>query len=434
MKIKRFIAAALAASMLAGACSCSKDKDDKDTEETGVAGNGETLPDETDGDTGEDLERWNLDKDGMFTPVERILDISGLTTPVNGDNRSEYDFTDKAMEYIDIIGTEYPDRSTTIPHDCFNDWLIDELGNMGYSPEQIERQSFMGSGMYASEDIKCTNVILTVPGEDPTRQIIVGGHYDGDGVGDNGSGVALMLANAAGLAGVTPKVTVKFVFFDHEEEGMIGSSYYASHMSDEEVQSTIYMINIDAILFGDFCNIYGGAFGSAYGPSGMFYIEGEALGEPYATEGYEFATDLAESLGFKVYRPADLDGYFADNGQGMDPEEAFFTNPWTNANPAPVNMMAPSPCAFCASDHAGFAARGIPYIYFEATNWWAEGNSEYLAYTGYPETYDATVGDGGMFMNTEYDTLDQLSSLFPGRAEQHMHMYSPLLSALLLAG
>ena len=60
------------------------------------------------------------------------------------------------------------------------------------------------------------------------------------------------------------------------------------------------------------------------------------------------------------------------------------------------------------------------------------GESPELAYTGYIETEDASLGEGGMFMNTEYDTIEVLNRLFPGRAEQHYHLFSPLLSALIL--
>ena len=116
----------------------------------------------------------------------------------------------------------------------------------------------------------------------------------------------------------------------------------------------------------------------------------------------------------------------------MPLEDAFFTNPWTNAHPAPSNMWAPSPATIGASDHVGFAVRGIPCIYFEATNWWAAGESPELAYTGYIETEDASLGEDGMFMNTEYDTIEVLNRLFPGRAEQHYRLFSPLLSALIL--
>jgi hypothetical protein len=37
-----------------------------------------------------------------------------------------------------------------------------------------------------------------------------------------------------------------------------------------------------------------------------------------------------------------------------------------------------------------------------------------------------------MFMNTEYDTWKNLNEYFPGRAQKHFEIYSPLLSALLL--
>ena len=47
-------------------------------------------------------------------------------------------------------------------------------------------------------------------------------------------------------------------------------------------------------------------------------------------------------------------------------------------------------------------------------------------------TYDYSLGDHGMFMNTEYDTWKNLNEYFPGRAQKHFEIYSPLLSALLL--
>ena len=37
-----------------------------------------------------------------------------------------------------------------------------------------------------------------------------------------------------------------------------------------------------------------------------------------------------------------------------------------------------------------------------------------------------------MFMNTEYDTWENLNKYFPDRAEKHFRIYSPLLSAMIL--
>ena len=59
---------------------------------------------------------------------------------------------------------------------------------------------------------------------------------------------------------------------------------------------------------------------------------------------------------------------------------------------------------------------GIPYLCFEAANRYAEGSIPQVSYTGYYETADESLGDSGMFMNTEYDTLENLEKCFPGRA------------------
>lgn len=367
------------------------------------------------------------------TAVSSTVSISGLKTLVTEENRNDYDFTEKALEYLTRIAENYPVRSSSDAraHDAFVDWLLKELIACGYSAGQIEQQTFSEESFYSGV-VNGRNIILTVPGKTDDRQIIVGAHYDGEGVGDNGSGVALLLATAAGLANIQPQLTIKYVFFDAEEDGLVGSKYYAGHMTDEEISSTVYMVNLDALVFGDFCNIYGGVFGDDYDADYIALDEGEPLPDPEHTEGYDFAANVAEALGFRVYRSADLDGYYAEHGKGMEPENAFFTNPWTNAHPAPMNMWAPSPATIAASDHAAFAVKGIPYIYFEATNWWAEGSEPFYAFTGYPETYDAALGDGGQFMNTEFDTLEDLNALFPGRPEQHYRLFSPLLSALLL--
>ena len=173
-----------------------------------------------------------------------------------------------------------------------------------------------------------------------------------------------------------------------------------------------------------YCNIYGGDQSLS------------EKGVPGLTDGYDIAADITEQLGFEVMRTSDLDGYFAEHGTGPEIEEGtLYTNPWTDENPSPSNYSVPSPATLPASDHIGFMYRGIEYIYFEATNWFAEGENddvEATSYTGYIETYDYSLGEHGMFMNTEYDTWENLNKYFPGRAEKHFRIYSPLLSAMIL--
>lgn len=433
MKRKQWMALALTLVMLFGMSACAMfnqpEAPQQDTTPTeSVAPTADTEPTEAPQPT----------EPAPEEPTENVgaQVIGSLKTSVNEDNRADFDFTEKALEYLTYIGENLKNRNfggvgADNKHDEAGHWIITELYRAGYISAQVEEQPFEGTNMYG-DTVPGRNVVLTVPGLDDRYQIIVGAHYDGDGLGDNGSGMALLLATAAGLQPYTPQYTIKYIFFDAEENGMLGSSHYAQNMSSKEAAQTLYMINLDALAFGDFCNIYGGVFGD-YASGDVSPLADDEIPSVTQTEGYEFAMATAEALGFATYGTAELDGYYAEHEMGMELDEgAFFTNPWTAEHPAPRNMLAPSPAALPASDQVGFTQRGIEYIYFEATNWWAAGIEEFFSYTGYVETYAYEVGNGGMFMNTEYDTLEQLQNNFPDRAEQHYRLYSPLLSALLL--
>ena len=338
-----------------------------------------------------------------------------------------YDFSAEAYRQLTRIASEFPNRDAFAPegadnmHDACVAFIVSELEVAGYAEEDI---SLMLSDVdYWGQSHTITNIQATLKGRDDTKQIIIGAHYDGDGVGDNGSGTALLLSTAAGLkaAETLPEYTIKMVFFDAEEYGLYGSYAYTEEMSSKDADRTVFFINMDALSFGDYCNIYGGS---------------ESLtGKVKDTEVYDYAVDIARSIGITVYTTEDLDGYYASHGCGPEIDEgALYTNPWTRENPAPANNWAYSPMTIPASDHVGFMDLGIPYVYFEATNWYADGGDPEsdIAYTGYYETTDTSIGENGMFMNTEYDTLENMESYFPGRALKHFSVYSRLLSALAM--
>ena len=364
--------------------------------------------------------------------IEGAQPFSQLRSLVCRDNASEFDYSQRALEYLEVIGERYPNRSAAdaaSEHDAAGDWIISELRAAGYADGQIEEQRFRGDSMLGGE-VSGRNIVLTVPGSDESLRIVVGAHYDGTGVGDNGSGTALLLATAVGMHDITPAATVQFVFFDCEEDGLLGSNYHAGQMTEDEVAQTAYMINLDSLAFGDYCNLYGGV-SCNYADEFLFFDE--APEEPRETGAYDFAASTAESLGLGVYRTDDLDGYYAEHGTGPEIEEGtLYTNPWTIDNPAPENFVAASPTTINASDQTAYALRGIEYIYFEASNWYAASDMGLDNYLGYMETYDTSIGQGGQFMNTKHDTLAELDAYFPGRAEQHFKLYSPLLSALIL--
>ena len=245
------------------------------------------------------------------------------------------------------------------------------------------------NGTYVKANITGTNIVATKQGKSD-KQIIVGAHYDGDGTGDNGSGIALALITAMKLYEVETEYTVKFVFFDAEEYGLLGASAYVAQMSEEEKENTLYMINMDSLVCGDYCYIYGGE-------------QDDENQTVIATEAYENAMNIANNLNLNMK-----------------------SNPWTYDNPAP-GYDSPdyaSPSTGDWSDHAPFKYAGIKYLYFEATNWEIPG--PYYEYDGYGETYLV-----GMLMNTANDYLEYIEKYFPGRILSHLTTFSTLLNALV---
>ncbi len=246
------------------------------------------------------------------------------------------------------------------------------------------------NGNYLKVSVSTPNIIITKKGK-TNKQIIVGAHYDGTGTGDNGSGIALALTTLEQFHDIETTYTIQFVFFTAEEYGCYGSTYYANQLSEEEVNNTLYMINMDSLVCGDYCYLYGGVQDD----------ENKTVNDTIA---FDNAMNLATNLGL-----------------------SFKQNPWTWDNPAPGYDTPDyaSPSTGDWSDHVGFKKRGIPYLYMEATNWEIPG--PYKEYDGYGETMLV-----GMLMNTENDYLEYIEKYFPRRIQEHLSQFSQLLNALLM--
>jgi putative aminopeptidase FrvX len=95
-----------------------------------------------------------------------------------------------------------------------------------------------------------SNVICRLPGE-TDEVIMVGAHFDkverGTGAIDNWSGASLLSSLYESLAVKKRRHTFLFISFCDEELGLVGSDFYASHMSKEEVARTEAMINLDTL-------------------------------------------------------------------------------------------------------------------------------------------------------------------------------------------
>lgn len=98
------------------------------------------------------------------------------------------------------------------------------------------------------------NVICVLPGE--TREVIVvGAHTDhvdsaGDGVVDNWTGASLLPSLLFSLDAKPRRHTFVFVGFSAEEMGLVGSAYYADHLTPAERARIEAVVNVDSLGLG----------------------------------------------------------------------------------------------------------------------------------------------------------------------------------------
>ena len=137
-------------------------------------------------------------------------------------------------------------------------------------------------------DANGQNVIATLEGDVyPNKQYIICGHYDSQpsgslapGADDNASGTVGVLEAARVLSNESCDYTIKFIAFDEEEQGLIGSKAYAdsAFALGHDIQA---VINLDMIAW-DSNNDGELSVASNFGSMGLFsdYIEITRIYEP----------------------------------------------------------------------------------------------------------------------------------------------------------
>ena len=110
-----------------------------------------------------------------------------------------------------------------------------------------------GCGEHLSEQpvrSRPPNLICVLPGSSD-RMIVVGAHFDkvsaGDGVADNWTGASLLPSLCQAIKIESRQHTYIFIGFTDEELGLIGSRFYARHMTPEQVAATDAMVNLDTL-------------------------------------------------------------------------------------------------------------------------------------------------------------------------------------------
>lgn len=164
-----------------------------------------------------------------------------------------------------------PNDSTSVAPVAFNlssVFLRGALASVGVSDDKlpaftaakaatIKMHIKVKGDVTGGELCKVRNVVGVIPGEDTTRCIVVGAHYDHyglwgtmlfPGADDNASGTVgvLTMAKAFKESGIKPKVSIVFGLWTCEEKGLWGSTYYSRNPYIAMDKTQLY-INYDMI-------------------------------------------------------------------------------------------------------------------------------------------------------------------------------------------
>jgi aminopeptidase YwaD len=151
-----------------------------------------------------------------------------------------YDTVLANLQKLESLGIKEPGTAAL---DNTANWLIQKYQSYGYS--QIVRDTFEYNGK------QLYNIIVSKQGTSfPPKYLIIDGHYDtyqGPGVNDNGSGVATILEVARLLKDIPTAVSIRFINFSAEEEGLIGSQHFVDHTVVPTNMNIMLVFNIDEV-------------------------------------------------------------------------------------------------------------------------------------------------------------------------------------------
>ena len=126
------------------------------------------------------------------------------------------------------------------------------------------------------------NVIAETPTGRTDRVVVVGAHLDsvpeGPGINDNGSGSGAILEIALQMAAlnIQPRNQVRFIWFSAEEAGLLGSDFYVSQLTKNQIRDIAVMLNFDMVGSPNYVRFVYDGDGSGtgtVGPNGSDVVE-----------------------------------------------------------------------------------------------------------------------------------------------------------------
>lgn len=197
----------------------------------------------------DDAHLWSTDQKAYeYTQKKLKQKTKSIINPTESTliRIDEQFFSDKLKEFSGATPVVLNGDSVTISERGSKDgienalkYLTREYEQLGYQIEIKEFGSFLSKGK---------NFIATKKGADSSKVILVTSHIDSvnnAGANDNGTGTIGSLAIAKALAPFNFKYDLRFVGFDKEEKGLVGSKAYVKELTDTEKKQIIGVINFE---------------------------------------------------------------------------------------------------------------------------------------------------------------------------------------------
>ncbi|GJQ29431.1 MAG: hypothetical protein HBSAPP03_13150 [Phycisphaerae bacterium] len=137
--------------------------------------------------------------------------------------------------------------------------LTDRLAALGFEPTRHAFQWSLprsapkeGQPVPDAESMTWHNILIDLPGTDLKDEVLlVGAHFDAapkaPGADDNGTGTSALLELARVLKDQPRRRTIRLVFFNLEETGLIGSTKYVAGLPKDGPQKIVGMISLEML-------------------------------------------------------------------------------------------------------------------------------------------------------------------------------------------
>ncbi len=201
-----------------------------------------------------------------------VLFSGSILNAQNGINAKTFYKHDKYLSSDKMEGrfpgTKGNNEAANYIRKNFKKYGLKEFGQQYYQPFKVFVKE--GINKMKSDSVTTQNVIGYFEGSDANLKnefIVIGAHYDHwgwggkgssskkkdtiaihNGADDNASGVAALLSMAEELSKskIKPKRSIIFIGFSGEEEGLLGSKYFVSHLPIKKEALKI-MLNMDMV-------------------------------------------------------------------------------------------------------------------------------------------------------------------------------------------